>query len=363
MRNATAVPGPYKVGDIVSYSRAARAGESGLQWSVGSRIIGFEVDDKQEPSDDTPRNAWVICDGLPVLVATHKLRPCTAAELLAFQYMNAQRPQVAPVNETRQQQRFIDARDDVTHSTAQSSSSASTTTLAMQQVKRKELREMTPEQPAEEELRDPFTPQNPLAQQLTKAKVTGKGVEMVERIAKIQVQDGDDPNRIAFLQVRLIGPKEKRRSKKPPRAKDGDKNLKYADCTPEIQKGLRKAICEEWQKWMKYNAGVVLTIQELEHLRSQGVTVQPMQWVETDKNAHKRRKDNKVKPLLKSRLVGCGNFEDTQGLRTDSPTSDVDAHNLVISWVASNKLTIRKADIQSAYLQGKPVDRVILYPL
>ena len=186
----------------------------------------------------------MICDGLPVLVATHKLRPCTAAELLAFQYMNAQRPQVAPVNETRQQQRFIDARDDVTHSTAQSSSSASTTTLTMQQVKRKELREMTPEQPAEEELRDPFTPQNPLAQQLKKAKITGKGVEMVEKIAQIQVQDGDDPNRIAFLQVRLIGPKEKRRSKKPPRAKDGDKNLKYADCTPEIQKGLRKARCE-----------------------------------------------------------------------------------------------------------------------
>ena len=82
---------------------------------------------------------------------------------------------------------------------------------------------------------------------------------------------------------------------------------------------------------MKYNAGVILTKAELDYLTAQGVTIQPMQWVETDKNAHKRRTHIKVRPWLKSRLVGCGNFEDTQGLRTDSPTSYVDAHNLVRS--------------------------------
>jgi len=44
LRNAVPVPGPYKVGDIISYCRRARAGESGIQWSVGSRIVGFETD-------------------------------------------------------------------------------------------------------------------------------------------------------------------------------------------------------------------------------------------------------------------------------------------------------------------------------
>ena len=39
--------GSYQVGDIVSYCREARAGERGLQWSAGSRLIGFE---KQVPS-------------------------------------------------------------------------------------------------------------------------------------------------------------------------------------------------------------------------------------------------------------------------------------------------------------------------
>ena len=86
-----------------------------------------------------------------------------------------------------------------------------------------------------------------------------------------------------------------------------------------------------------------------------------MQWVETDKNGFKRRHDESIPPDLKSRLVGCGNFEETDGLRTDSPTGDVDAHNLVFSWCASNKVKIKSADIKSAYLQGKQNDRIILY--
>ena len=43
LRNAAPVPGPYKVGDIVSYCRKARKGETGIQWSVGSRIIGLKL--------------------------------------------------------------------------------------------------------------------------------------------------------------------------------------------------------------------------------------------------------------------------------------------------------------------------------
>ena len=89
-----------------------------------------------------------------------------------------------------------------------------------------------------------------------------------------------------------------------------------------------------------------------------------MQWVETDKNAHKRRPDGPyVEPLLKSRLVGCGNFEQTEGLRTDSPAGDVDAHNIVFSWCAAHHVRIKSADISNAYLQGKEVDRIILYKI
>jgi len=150
-------------------------------------------------------------------------------------------------------------------------------------------------------------------------------------------------------------------ARKTPKKKDGDKNLSFNSCSPDIQKGLQKCRADEWRKFEKFNAGVILSRAEVEELQDAGVKINPMQWIETDKNAHKRRDDKNVPPELKSRLVGCGNFEDTDGLRTDSPTGDVDAHNLVFSWCASHKVKIKSADISSAYLQGKQNDRVILY--
>ena len=46
-RKAALVVGSYEVGDRVSCCRKARAGEHGLQWSVGSRLIGFREGQKQ----------------------------------------------------------------------------------------------------------------------------------------------------------------------------------------------------------------------------------------------------------------------------------------------------------------------------
>ncbi len=87
-----------------------------------------------------------------------------------------------------------------------------------------------------------------------------------------------------------------------------------------------------------------------------------MQWIETDKNEHKRRPGGPyVPPAFKSRLVGCGNFEDTDGIRTDSPAGDVENHNLVFSWCAAHKVKVKSADIRCAYLQGKENERIILY--
>ena len=106
---------------------------------------------------------------------------------------------------------------------------------------------------------------------------------------------------------------------------------------------------------------MILSRAELQELFVRGVKVSPMQRIETDKNAHKRRDDKHIPPQPKSRLVGCGNFEETDGLRTDSPTGDVDGHNLVFSWSPAHKVKIKSSDISSAYLQGKQNDRVILY--
>ena len=386
LRNAVAVPGPYKVGDIVSYCRRARTGESGVQWSVGSRIVGFESDPNYP--DKPPSTAWVICDGLPVCVATDKIRPCTSAELLAYQYMQGQRPPDNPVVSTTVQQSFIDEREPTAKTdtetelpevpqfptaAASSGSLDPATSFAAENEPRgsiaKEIRARahSPARPAKALKNAPPSPTKrkaspTLAATLKRNNVTGKGVKLLEKIAYLFDEDYEDPDKVAFIQVRLAAPKAKKvPARKPPKKKDGDKNLNFNACTPDIQKGLRKSRAAEWQKWKKFNAGVILTTEELNDLLESGVKVNPMQWIETDKNAHKRRDDNQIPPELKSRLVGCGNFEEVEGLRTDSPTGDADAHNLVFSWCASHRVRIHSADVSSAYLQGKQNDRIILY--
>ena len=42
LRKAAPVVGSYQFGDVDSCCRDARAGEHGLQWSVGSRLTGFQ---------------------------------------------------------------------------------------------------------------------------------------------------------------------------------------------------------------------------------------------------------------------------------------------------------------------------------
>ena len=72
-----------------------------------------------------------------------------------------------------------------------------------------------------------------------------------------------------------------------------------------------------------------------------------MQWIKVDKNAHLRRDNDHVSvpAKYKIRLVGCGNFETTEGLRTDSLVADVDSHNVVCSW----------------YFRGQEIHRILLY--
>ena len=68
--------------------------------------------------------------------------------------------------------------------------------------------------------REPDDSSNPLQRQLKKNKVTGKGVAMVEKIAYLLSETEDSAQRTTFLQVRLVAPKEKKRSPKTQKKKD-----------------------------------------------------------------------------------------------------------------------------------------------
>ena len=122
LRNAAPAVGSYQVGDTVSYCRAERAGEHGLQWSVGSRLIGFEKD-RNSLGETQPRTCWVICDSVPVCVAVDRLRPCTPAELLALHH-KLTKSSSPLATDAQIQQGFIDERASLNPTTADPSQAA-----------------------------------------------------------------------------------------------------------------------------------------------------------------------------------------------------------------------------------------------
>ena len=64
--------------------------------------------------------------------------------------------------------------------------------------------------------------------------------------------------------------------------------------------------------------------------------------------------------LYKSRLVVRGDLENDVGIRTDSPTCELEGLRLVMSFAAGTKSRLRSADITSAYFQGMELDRLML---
>ena len=63
----------------------------------------------------------------------------------------------------------------------------------------------------------------------------------------------------------------------------------------------------------------------------------------------------------KSRLVGRGDLEKQEQIRSDSPTCDVEGVNMIFSFAASNKLKIRSADITNAYFQREKLTRTLIF--
>ena len=110
-----------------------------------------------------------------------------------------------------------------------------------------------------------------------------------------------------------------------------------------------------------FNAVYPVSGPELEHLLDQGHKPIPLQWVDIDKNEHERREGGPhVAPLFKSRLVSRGDLEETTGVRTDSPTCDIEGLNILLSWASCERLTVKSGDITNAYFQGCPLERLIL---
>ena len=185
---------------------------------------------------------------------------------------------------------------------------------------------------------------------------TGAGVGMVERLSEEYVSfmaNRITTNGSVHLQRNKTTAKRRREAR--------GKTLNFRSSAPEVQKGLLESRAKEWKKWCEFNAAEPIMGKPLQELLDEGHKALPMQWIETDKNDHLRVPGGPaIEPLYKSRLVARGDLE-TADVRTDSPTCDLEAQNMIFSFAASMNLDICSADITNAYFQGNELDRLMLF--
>ena len=215
----------------------------------------------------------------------------------------------------------------------------------------------------------------PLPEHWSRSGTTGRGLEILQRLEDADVSRAatrktpDDPegedkdnkrqNRSAFIAERVAIPLGTNKNR---RKQMAGTNLVYDKCDQQTQKGLDKSRSKELQKWMDFNAGVVIEGEVLNDLINDGYPTIPMQLIETDKNAHKKRqgKEHLHVPEFKSRMVACAHLEDTTGIRADSPTCATEGFNLICSYAACKKLRVKTGDLTNAYFTADLMDRLIL---
>ena len=135
----------------------------------------------------------------------------------------------------------------------------------------------------------------------------------------------------------------------------------YQNEDQETRDGLDKSRMTEWNKWMKFMAVQIVSGTALAKLLKEGHKPIPTQWIDNDKNEHLKRPGQKHTPLFKSRLVARGDLEQSYSdIRTDSPTAEVEALNILLAWCAAWMLKICSIDITNAYFHGMILDRLML---
>eukprot|EP00971_Amphidinium_carterae_P352490 6492618-Amphidinium_carterae.1 len=393
LRNAGPVPMQYRVGDVVCYRKEQGSKEAGTEWSTASRIIGFEG-----------KTVWVLCEGVPVATSLGRIRTCSTAELLAYNILHRQGFVSEPAGMGDDQQGFIDARaaphsEETQQNTPQTASPAlpipgtprprtiasTPVPTSRSQRQTRHARSRTPPRLAEIPEDSPmtdglsFTPDPTREESRVDSAASTEGLPSMASSSSLASAASSQhtalmsfrAERLAFMADRMEGfgnalpsalrnRASKAAAKRRREAKGRTLNLRTAE--PEVQNSIRNARKVEWDKWQRFNATHSISGLELQALLDEGHKPLGMHWLDTDKNEPLRTATNPVPPKYKSRLVVRGDQESQLGdVRSDSPTSDVESHNLIFSFAASRNLKVKSADITNAYFQGEPVDRVLLF--
>ena len=170
----------------------------------------------------------VICDSVPVCVAVDRLRPCTPAELLVFNYTHTKSS--SPLaTDTQIQQGFIDERAPPNPTTVDPSRTAdegedederdndmSEPTRTKKTEKRTEIQtdETAKELRAPLPVADPshassLRPSDKTREQLEQARTARKGVEALQDAPCPSQKEHREHQRKGYLQVRMAGMRKK----------------------------------------------------------------------------------------------------------------------------------------------------------
>ena len=138
--------------------------------------------------------------------------------------------------------------------------------------------------------------------------------------------------------------------------------ISLKDLSPEDRAKYDDSMAKEWSSWQKFNAVEILSPQQIEDLPEDAKII-GTRWVHTDKNQKKRLMSaalqgrtgksqaqiQKEFPLeAKSRLVVQGHQETDTGIRSDSPTANLLAFNLVCAVAVIQKLIVMACDASTA---------------
>ncbi|CAE7317302.1 unnamed protein product [Symbiodinium microadriaticum] len=96
--------------------------------------------------------------------------------------------------------------------------------------------------------------------------------------------------------------------------KELPESLKYWECTPSVRQHIDGSRAKEWKKYEDFQAAIPIMGARLKALLDAGHVPIPSKWVDIIKNFHERLKPD-YSPEFKSRLVSCGNFEDSTKVR------------------------------------------------
>ena len=130
---------------------------------------------------------------------------------------------------------------------------------------------------------------------------------------------------------------------------------------------LRETRRTEWKKWQNFNAGVILTNEEVRQLTEAGCEIYLVKWVDADRQKTRICEEITIMFLfLQSTRVDWLVVETSRQRKDFAQILQLVkriSHDIVCSWCAQAHVSIHSCDFTIGFFQGQEIDRILLYSI